>query len=151
MYELPCKCKGSVGLVHMRCFVRTMLLRAQVGQGATCDVCQARIPTPRTFDVLHYHCLCYNMSFIMLLYLLMATACCVGWVQQFDALPDGERQRSVIQFSAVIVCLQPTLWFFTYIFICLHMALQESKTGGGDAVAVYTHYLSTYGRVVPAV
>lgn len=150
MYELPCKCKGSVGIVHMSCFVSTMLHRVQVGQGSTCDVCHARIPTPTPVDALHYQCLCYNASFVILLYLLFATTCCVWWVQDFDTLSTEERRRSVIQFSAVIVCLQPMLWVCTYMFISLHLML-HTESMQTDSAAVYTDYLSTYGKLVHTV
>lgn len=149
IYELPCKCKGSVGMVHMTCFVHTMRFRAQAGQGDSCDVCRARIPMPVSANVMHYHCMCYYASFVFLLYLFLASACCIRWVHQFDQLVTPERYKCIIQFSAVFVCLQPTLCLTLYMFTSLHLALHKNMAG--DATSVYTHFLATHGRVVAAV
>lgn len=150
MYELPCKCKGSVGVMHMSCFVRTMLHRAEVGQGSTCDVCHVRIPTPARMDVLHYHCLCYNMSFVGLLYLLFATVCCFWWMQEFEALSSQDRRRSFFQFGAVVLCLLPTLWLFMYIFVSLHVIV-HAQPGHTDLTMFYRDYLASHGKVVNTV
>lgn len=154
LYELPCKCKGSVGTVHVTCFVHTMVLRSQVGQGGCCDVCKARLPLPPGVDIVHFRCLCYNVFFIFLLYLLLASLCCVLWVHEFDTLSATARQRCVIQFSAILVTLQPTLWVVAYVCISLHVTLHDESaelTEHEDAAKTYKHYLTTYGRSVAAV
>lgn len=149
IYQLPCKCKGSVGTVHLSCFVHTMLLRYQVGQGGCCDVCKTRIPFSPGIDVVHFHCLCYNISFIVLFYLLSACLCCVLWLQEFDTLAPTERNRSIIQFSAILVILQPTLYIATYVFISLHMILHGAPAASGESAETsYRHYLTTHGHVI---
>lgn len=125
LYQLPCRCQGSLALVHDSCFCRFMAWRYERTRDVSCDVCRTRFMyTTEGETDLTLHCqffqLLYRTLSVFLYYLLFLTGVFIHWLVHKPLPPRDAQGSQSVYAMAVFACLQPSIVICVYILVALH-------------------------------